>query len=91
MSSEPRSHAIETMFLEERRYPPPEHFAAQANAQAEIYERDLEGLWESEGRERRRLLRDVAEKRPLGDTTTLADPTVVEEIRGRAVEEAPEE
>jgi acetyl-CoA synthetase len=32
----------------------------------------------------RRLLRDVAEKRPLGDTTTLADPTVVEEIKDRS-------
>jgi acetyl-CoA synthetase len=36
------------------------------------------------GKIMRRLLRDVAEKRPLGDTTTLADPTVVEEIRDRA-------
>jgi acetyl-CoA synthetase len=32
----------------------------------------------------RRLLQDVAEKRTLGDTTTLADPTVVEEIKDRA-------
>jgi acetyl-CoA synthetase len=32
----------------------------------------------------RRLLRDVAEGRDLGDTTTLADPGVVEEIRRRA-------
>ncbi len=32
----------------------------------------------------RRLLRDVAEGRDLGDTTTLADPGVVEEIRKRA-------
>jgi acetyl-CoA synthetase len=37
------------------------------------------------GKIMRRLLRDVAEKRPLGDTTTLADPTVVEEIRQRSV------
>ena len=29
----------------------------------------------------RRLLRDIAEGRPLGDTTTLADATVVETIR----------
>ncbi len=36
----------------------------------------------------RRLLRDVAENRPLGDTTTLADPAVVEELRHRAVEES---
>jgi acetyl-CoA synthetase len=36
------------------------------------------------GKIMRRLLRDVAENRPLGDTTTLADPTVVEEIRDRS-------
>jgi acetyl-CoA synthetase len=33
------------------------------------------------GKIMRRLLRDVAEGRSLGDTTTLADPSVVEEIR----------
>ncbi len=43
------------------------------------------------GKIMRRLLRDVAEKRPLGDTTTLADPTVVEEIKTRAVAESPDE
>ena len=32
------------------------------------------------GKIMRRLLRDVAENRPLGDTTTLADPAVVSEI-----------
>ena len=36
------------------------------------------------GKIMRRLLRDVAEGRVLGDTTTLADPAVVEEIRNRA-------
>ena len=36
------------------------------------------------GKIMRRLLRDVAEGRELGDTTTLADPGVVEEIRRRA-------
>ena len=36
------------------------------------------------GKIMRRLLRDVAENRPLGDTTTLADPTVVSEIQERA-------
>ena len=33
------------------------------------------------GKIMRRLLRDVAENRPLGDTTTLADPTVVAELQ----------
>ena len=36
-------------------------------------------------------LRDVAENRPLGDTTTLADATVVDELRNRSVEEAEKE
>jgi acetyl-CoA synthetase len=40
------------------------------------------------GKIMRRLLRDVAENRPLGDTTTLADPTVVGELASRAIEEA---
>jgi acetyl-CoA synthetase len=36
------------------------------------------------GKIMRRLLQDVAEGRALGDTTTLADPAVVDEIRKRA-------
>jgi acetyl-CoA synthetase len=43
------------------------------------------------GKIMRRLLRDVAEKRPLGDTTTLADPAVVEEIRDRSLTERTDE
>jgi acetyl-CoA synthetase len=43
------------------------------------------------GKIMRRLLRDVAEHRALGDTTTLADPTVVEEIKERAVTEGSRE
>jgi acetyl-CoA synthetase len=42
------------------------------------------------GKIMRRLLRDVAEGRQLGDTTTLADESVVEEIRQRAAT-APQE
>ena len=44
--------AIETILLEERRYPPPEDFAAQPNAQPEIYDRDFDEFWETEARER---------------------------------------
>jgi acetyl-CoA synthetase len=33
------------------------------------------------GKIMRRLLRDIAEERPLGDTTTLADEGVVSTIR----------
>src|SRR6202158_2801330 len=43
------------------------------------------------GKIMRRLLRDVAENRPLGDTTTLADPAVVTEIDRRAKTEAAKE
>src|SRR5438132_302040 len=38
------------------------------------------------GKIMRRLLKDVAENRPLGDVTTLADATVVEEIARRGQE-----
>ena len=43
------------------------------------------------GKIMRRLLRDVAEGRMLGDTTTLADPAVVEEIRRLAATAPTEE
>jgi acetyl-CoA synthetase len=43
------------------------------------------------GKIMRRLLRDVAENRELGDTTTLADPAVVDEIKERATGEAAKE
>jgi acetyl-CoA synthetase len=43
------------------------------------------------GKIMRRLLRDVAEGRVLGDTTTLADASVVEEIKRRAATSPTEE
>jgi len=43
------------------------------------------------GKIMRRLLRDVAENRPLGDTTTLADPTVVAELQSRGQDEQTKE
>ncbi|MCY3636514.1 MAG: acetate--CoA ligase [bacterium] len=43
------------------------------------------------GKIMRRLLRDVAEGRSLGDTTTLADQSVVDEIRTRAAESPQED
>jgi acetyl-CoA synthetase len=43
------------------------------------------------GKIMRRLLKDVAENRQLGDTTTLADPSVVEEIKRRSLAEAAKE
>jgi len=52
MSADDAGRAIDTLLSEERRYPPPEGFAAQANAGPDIYEQDWEGFWEREGRER---------------------------------------
>ena len=43
---------IETIFVEDRRYPPPPEFAALAVARPDIYERPFDEFWESEGRER---------------------------------------
>ncbi len=43
------------------------------------------------GKIMRRLLRDIAEGHNLGDTTTLADATVVDEIQRRANEAPPED
>ncbi len=40
------------------------------------------------GKIMRRLLRDTAEGRVLGDTTTLADPAVVQSLKDRYEEEA---
>ncbi|HEY8296657.1 MAG TPA: acetate--CoA ligase [Candidatus Baltobacteraceae bacterium] len=43
------------------------------------------------GKIMRRLLRDVAEGRTLGDTTTLADAAVVKELQTRATQESSKE
>ncbi len=43
------------------------------------------------GKIMRRLLRDIATGHNLGDTTTLADATVVDEIKRRAAESPPED
>ncbi len=40
------------------------------------------------GKIMRRLLRDVAEGRNIGDTTTLADSSIVEELQSKAVQSA---
>jgi acetyl-CoA synthetase len=44
--------SISNLLHEERSYPPPPEFAAQANAQPDIYERDFDELWTTEGRRR---------------------------------------
>jgi acetyl-CoA synthetase len=52
MDSASDQRTIDTLLLEERSYPPPDDFASQANATAEIYTRGFEEFWEAEGRER---------------------------------------
>jgi acetyl-CoA synthetase len=55
------------------------HIGAIARPRTVIFTEELPKT--RSGKIMRRLLRDVAEGRDLGDTTTLADPRVVEEIR----------
>jgi acetyl-CoA synthetase len=65
-----------------------QHIGAIARPKTVIFTPDLPKT--RSGKIMRRLLQDVAEGRDLGDTTTLADATVVDEIRTRAAE-APQE
>ena len=44
----PQDREIDNLLLEERRFPPPPEFAAQANAKPEIYDDDFEAFWERE-------------------------------------------
>ncbi|MGH3136350.1 MAG: acetate--CoA ligase, partial [Gaiellaceae bacterium] len=46
-----REKAIETLLAEERRYPPPSEFAAEANVAVDIYDIPFEEFWERQGRE----------------------------------------
>ncbi|HYY47011.1 MAG TPA: acetyl-coenzyme A synthetase N-terminal domain-containing protein, partial [Candidatus Angelobacter sp.] len=52
MTIQAGTHAIETMQLEERRYPPPPDFAKQANAKADIYQKSTEDFWKEEALKR---------------------------------------
>jgi acetyl-CoA synthetase len=45
-------HAIDTLMVEGRRYPPPPDFAAEANVGPDVYERDADDFWRTEGEER---------------------------------------
>ncbi len=54
MSSETPTTSLENLSREDRRFPPSEQFAAQAVAQADLYERaaaDREGFWAEQARE----------------------------------------
>jgi acetyl-CoA synthetase len=52
MAEERSGHAIDTLLLEERRYPPPQDFARDANAKPDIYEADPEEFWRKEAENR---------------------------------------
>src|SRR2546423_4788657 len=52
MSEQIAGQDIETLFLEQRRYPPPPEFAKQANAQSDIYTKKLDEFWREEGEKR---------------------------------------
>ena len=49
-AAKPGEHAIETMQVEKRRYPPSPEFSRQANAQPGIYNRSLENFWSEESK-----------------------------------------
>src|SRR3990170_1471850 len=51
-NDETTGQTIETLFLEQRTYPPPPEFSKQANAQPDIYERGFEEFWQAEGEAR---------------------------------------
>src|SRR5207249_2534704 len=50
MSTAVESRTIDTLLLEERRYPPPAEFAAEANAKPDIYSRSLGVLGDGRAR-----------------------------------------
>ena len=62
-----------------------EKIGALARPDSVIFSADLPKT--RSGKIMRRLLRDIAEGRALGDTTTLADPAVVAELRKRYEED----
>ena len=60
------AQAIETLLLEERRYPPPPEFAAQANAQPEHLRRGLRGVLGARGPRAHHLVRAVHDAARMG-------------------------
>ena len=45
-------HAIETMQVEVRRYPPDPEFSTRANAQPDIYKKGFDEFWSDEAKKR---------------------------------------
>jgi acetyl-CoA synthetase len=63
-----------------------EHIGPIAKPKSILFTEDLPKT--RSGKIMRRLLKDVSEDHALGDTTTLADPSVVESIKARYLEQA---
>jgi acetyl-CoA synthetase len=61
MSEQVAGQDIETLFLEQRRYPPPPEFSRQANAQPDIYEKGREEFWREEAESRVTWFREFGE------------------------------
>ena len=92
----PGAEPIQALLKEGRKFPPPKAFAKNAVVRSpSTYReaaRDTVRFWEKQAETRsgkimRRLLRDIAEGRALGDTTTLADPNVVAALKKKYEEE----
>ena len=81
MATETSHHAIDTMLLEERRYPPPEEFAAQANAQPEIYDRDRDEFWERGGARACHVVRAVRDASASGTRRTRSGSSAASSTR----------
>jgi acetyl-CoA synthetase len=86
--SEPTSAAIEDSLIEDRTFPPPPDFAANALASDDLLyaeaAADTEAFWARQARELVTWSTDFHTVCDLGDTTTLADASVVDDIKTRA-------
>jgi acetyl-CoA synthetase len=84
------ANPIEVLLKGKRTFKPPREFVvkkigALARPDDLIFSADLPKT--RSGKIMRRLLRDIAEGRALGDTTTLADPAVVAALKAKYEEE----
>jgi hypothetical protein len=70
--SDPQRTEFDDLLREDRTFPPSREFSAKAQVKDDSLR---------SGKIMRRLLRDIAEGKALGDTTTLADPNVVAKLK----------
>jgi hypothetical protein len=85
-----RARTIDTLLDERRTFAPSAEFLSNARVTDQsLFTPDLPKT--RSGKIMRRLLRDIAENRKLGDTTTLADSSIVADLQRRATEEEAKE